>query len=79
LVQFQIETSPVKSNQKNEEKLPTLITAEEEKNLARELLDSEIFRQNFSVIDGLTEFLVSVSEKFANRKWPISLSDVFLR
>jgi len=69
----------VKSNQKSEEKLPTLISPDEEKNLARELLDSETFRQNFSVIDGLTEFLLSVSEKFANRKWPIAVSDVFLR
>ena len=79
LAHFQIEASPVKSNQKSEEKLPTLIAPDEEKNLARELLDSETFRQNFAVIDGLTEFLVSVSEKFANRKWPISVSDVFLR
>ena len=70
--------SPAKKSDKSEDNCPTKVSPDEEKVLVEELLES-IFSRNFTVLDGMSDLLLSVSEKFANRKWPISLSDVFLR
>ena len=76
----QLETggSPAKKSDKSEDNCPTKVSPDEEKVLVEELLES-IFSRNFTVLDGMSDLLLSVSEKFSNRKWPISLSDVFLR
>ena len=70
--------SPVRKSDQSEDNCPTKVSPDEEKVLVEELLES-IFSRNFTVLDGMSDLLVSVSEKFSNRKWPISLSDVFLR
>jgi hypothetical protein len=67
--------TPVKNHLQPE---MSLLTPEDEKDLARELLADNFGRQ-FSVLDGLSDFLLSVYEKFGKRKWPIALSDVYLR
>ena len=80
--EISLSSSPVKKvNRKDEDSVRpemSFLSPEEEASFARELLGST-FGEKFSVLDGLSDFLLSVAEKFGKRKWPISLSDVYLR
>ena len=56
----------------------TCLTDEEESEFIRSSLDS-IFSDQFRILDAVSDFLLSVFQKFSHRKWPLGVSYAFVR
>jgi hypothetical protein len=54
------------------------VTESDEANLMLSLMESK-YSENFSLLDGLSDFLISLAGKFAQSLWPIELCDTYLK
>ncbi len=54
------------------------VTESDETSLMISLMESK-YSENFSLLDGLSDFLIALAGKFAQSQWPIELCDAFLK
>jgi len=65
------------SSFENREEILT-VSESDESNLMSSILESTVL-EKLSLLDGFSNFLLSVSEKFSLLWWPVHLCDIFLR